>query len=105
MSRDWYRTLVNYDPADWFAQMDQPVLALQGTLDLQIVAEPNVAGLETLLADNPDAQIVVLEGRNHLFQNAQTGLMTEYAQIEETFDPEVMALIADWINERFGAAH
>ncbi len=29
--------------------------------------------------------------------------MTEYAQIEETFDPEVMALIADWINERFGA--
>ncbi|WP_430432184.1 alpha/beta hydrolase family protein [Oceanicaulis sp.] len=103
MSRDWYRELVNYDPADWFARVDQPVLALQGTLDLQIVAEPNVAGLETLLADKPDAQIVVLEGRNHLFQNAQTGLMTEYAQIEETFDPEVMALIADWINERFGA--
>lgn len=103
MSRDWYRELVNYDPAEWFARVDQPVLALQGTLDLQIVAEPNVAGLETLLADKPDAQIVVLEGRNHLFQNAQTGLMTEYAQIEETFDPEVMALIADWINERFGA--
>lgn len=103
MSRDWYRELVNYDPAEWFARVDQPVLALQGTLDFQIVAEPNVAGLETLLADKPDAQIVVLEGRNHLFQNAQTGLMTEYAQIEETFDPEVMALIADWINERFGA--
>jgi pimeloyl-ACP methyl ester carboxylesterase len=103
MRRDWYRALVNYDPADWFAQMDQPVLALQGTLDLQIVAEPNVAGLDALLADKPDAQIVVLEGRNHLFQNAQTGLMTEYAQIEETFDPEVMALIADWINARFGA--
>lgn len=103
MSRDWYRTLVNHDPADWFAEVNQPVLALQGTLDLQIVAEPNVAGLETLLADKPDAQIVLLEGRNHLFQNGQTGQMTEYAQIEETFDPEVMALIADWINERFGA--
>lgn len=103
MSRDWYRELVNYDPSEWFARVDQPVLALQGTLDLQIVAEPNVAGLEALLADKPDAQIVVLDGRNHLFQNAQTGLITEYAQIEETFDPEVMTMIADWINERFGA--
>lgn len=102
MSRDWYRELVNYDPSDWFDRMDQPVLALQGTLDLQIVAEPNAAGLETLLADKTDAQIVILEGRNHLFQNAETGLMTEYAQIDETFDPEVMTLIADWIKARFG---
>lgn len=103
MSRDWYRVLVNYEPADWFAQMDQPVLALQGTLDLQIVAEPNVAGLNALLTDKSDAQVIVLEGRNHLFQQAQTGLMTEYAQIEETMDPEVMQIIADWINARFGA--
>lgn len=103
MSRDWYRTLVNYDPADWIPAMDQPVLALQGTLDLQIVAEPNVAGLEALLANNPDHDIVVLEGRNHLFQQAETGLISEYAQIEETMDPEVMAIMADWINARFGA--
>jgi pimeloyl-ACP methyl ester carboxylesterase len=103
MSRDWYRALVNYDPSDWVVQMDQPVLALQGTLDLQIVAEPNVAGLNALLADNPDAQVILLEGRNHLFQNAQTGLMTEYAQIEQTMDPEAMQIIADWINARFGA--
>ncbi|WP_440959775.1 alpha/beta hydrolase family protein [Oceanicaulis sp. LC35] len=103
MSRDWYRALVNYDPADWFSQIEQPVLALQGSLDLQIVAESNVRGLEMILADHPDAQIVMLEGRNHMFQNAQTGLMTEYAQIEETMDPEAMQIIADWINARFGA--
>ena len=83
--------------------MDQPVLALQGTLDLQIVAEPNVSGLEAALGDHDDARIVVLEGRNHLFQKAGTGLIAEYAQIEEPMDPEAMAIIADWINARFGA--
>ena len=102
-TRDWYRALLEHDPAHWLSQMDQPVLALQGTLDLQIVAEPNVSGLEAALGDHDDARIVVLEGRNHLFQKAGTGLIAEYAQIEETMDPEAMAIIADWINARFGA--
>lgn len=101
MARDWYRALVNYDPADWIPNLSQPVLVLQGDMDLQIVAEPNVSGLRTLLADHPDAEIVVMEGLNHLFQPATTGLMTEYAQIETTFDPDAMMVISDWINERY----
>ena len=102
-TRDWHRALLNHDPADWLPRVNQPVLALQGSLDLQIVPEANVAGLETLLEDHEDAQIMVLEGRNHMFQHAQTGLIAEYAQIEQTMDPELMQIIADWINARFGA--
>jgi len=102
MARDWYRTLVNYDPADWVPQMHQPVLVLQGNLDLQIVAEPNVSGLRSLLAEHSDAEIVVMDGLNHLFQPAQTGQMSEYPQIETTFDPEAMDIISTWINTRFG---
>jgi hypothetical protein len=41
-----------------------------------------------------------LPGLNHLFQHCQTGSPTEYGRIEETFAPEVMAMIADWILER-----
>ena len=38
-----------------------------------------------------------LEGLNHLFQNAETGAVSEYARIEETFSPEAIDLIIAWI--------
>jgi hypothetical protein len=38
-----------------------------------------------------------LPGLNHLFQHAKTGAFSEYAQIEETFAPEALEKIADWI--------
>jgi hypothetical protein len=41
-----------------------------------------------------------LEGLNHLFQNAETGAVSEYARIEETFSPEAIDLITGWILER-----
>ena len=36
-----------------------------------------------------------------MFQTARTGNVAEYAQIEETFNPAALALIGDWITERF----
>ena len=42
----------------------------------------------------------VLPGLNHLFQTANTGSVTEYAQIEETFSPAALTVIGDWIAER-----
>ena len=36
---------------------------------------------------------------NHLFQTAKTGKVSEYAEIEETFSPDVLTLISDWIND------
>ena len=38
-----------------------------------------------------------LPGHNHLFQRAKTGLVNEYAAIEETISPEVLNLIRDWV--------
>jgi hypothetical protein len=45
--------------------------------------------------------IVELPGLNHLFQHATTGAIGEYRDIEETFSPEALALIGDWISQRF----
>jgi hypothetical protein len=42
-------------------------------------------------------QIVELEGLNHLFQHATTGLPTEYATIEETISEEVLALMLEFV--------
>jgi hypothetical protein len=46
---------------------------------------------------NKNFEAVELPGLNHLFQHAKTGAVSEYAQIEETFAPEAMDKIANWI--------
>jgi hypothetical protein len=38
-----------------------------------------------------------MPGLNHLFQTAQTGAVSEYAQIDETMSPAVLKLVSDWI--------
>ncbi|HEV2851682.1 MAG TPA: hypothetical protein VHC97_02650 [Thermoanaerobaculia bacterium] len=51
-------------------------------------------------AKNPDHEVRSLPGLNHLFQHAGTGSIEEYGAIEETFAPEALATIGDWIAAR-----
>lgn len=95
----WYRFFVSYDPAEALQKTTCPVLALNGSLDLQVPADLNLAAVEKALRDGGNSRVtaVKLEGLNHLFQHAKTGLVEEYIQIEETFAPEAMKAVADWI--------
>jgi hypothetical protein len=72
-----------------------------GELDLQVSASANTPVLEAALAANSDATVLSLPGLNHIFQNAGTGAVSEYAQLDETFDPATLQAIADWILARF----
>ncbi len=100
----WFRFFVLYDPRPALMALRVPVLALNGTLDLQVDADQNLPVIEAALtaADNPDWTVRRLPGLNHLFQHAKTGTVLEYGQIEETMAPEVLELLGDWILERFG---
>lgn len=100
--RAWYRAFLRHDPAPWLARVDQPVLAVNGSLDIQVVPGANLAGIEAGLSGNDDVTILQLDGLNHMFQTAQTGEIAEYARIEETFAPSALELITDWITTRFG---
>ena len=97
----WYRYFMRHDPAPYLAALDIPVLVLNGSLDMQVEAADNLAGMREHLAGTPDTTILELEGLNHMFQTAETGSMMEYAQIEETFAPSALVLISDWIQTRF----
>lgn len=101
MTRQWYLDLLAYDPEPVLADVQQPVLAMNGTLDLQVPYHQNLSGIREALSANPDVTIHALDDHNHLFQRAQTGTISEYAQIEETFAPDALDLISDWILERF----
>lgn len=96
----WMRFFLAYDPAPALEDLDIPALALIGSLDLQVSAEKNIPALEAALAGNDDATVSELEGLNHLFQSAETGAVSEYARIEETFSPETIDLITSWILAR-----
>lgn len=93
---------VRYDPAPILEQLETPVLAINGSKDLQVSAEQNLPPLREIFADHPDATVVELEGLNHLFQHAETGHITEYGQIEETFAPEALDMMSVWIKSRVG---
>ncbi len=97
----WMRYFLAYNPQSALEALTIPVLALIGDLDLQVSAELNIPALEAALAGNSDATVIELDGLNHLFQTATTGAVSEYGQIEETFAPEAMELVSDWILERF----
>jgi uncharacterized protein len=100
----WFRYFLLHDPAPVLRQVQVPVLALNGSLDLQVDPAQNLPAIESALREggNPDFTVEELPGLNHLFQTAATGAPSEYGQIEETFSPVALERISGWILERFG---
>jgi pimeloyl-ACP methyl ester carboxylesterase len=100
--RPWVRYLLRFDPATFLRRLDVPVLALNGSLDIQVPATANLAAMRAHLADHTDATVIEIPRLNHLFQTASTGAIGEYRDIEETFAPQALAIISEWILLRFG---
>lgn len=100
----WFRWFLSYDPRQALRNVRCPALALIGSLDLQVPAERNLPEIEKALreAGNKDVTVKELEGLNHLFQKARTGVPAEYAMIAETFDEDALRLMTDWIRSRTG---
>jgi pimeloyl-ACP methyl ester carboxylesterase len=102
----WFRFAISYDPAETLRRVGCPVLALYGGKDIQVPPERNADAVAEALESggNTDYRIEVLPDVNHMFQTAETGLPDEYGRIEETFSPEALAIIADWISNQKGQA-
>lgn len=80
-------------------EINCPVMALNGTKDIQVEYEVNLDAVRNGLRDNTKNIIVSIDGVNHLFQNCTTGAVTEYREIEETISPEVLEMIVSWLSE------
>ena len=95
----WMRYFLAFDPRPALEAIRVPVLALNGELDVQVDAEQNLTAIDAALekGDNHNVTVHRLPKHNHLFQRAKTGLVNEYAVIEETISPEVLDLIRDWV--------
>jgi len=95
----WFRFLISYDPGPALRALKQPVLALNGALDVQVPPAQNLPAItwELEAGANKDYEVVKLAGLNHFFQTATTGAPSEYGEIEETIAPSVLNLMAEWI--------
>jgi hypothetical protein len=100
VSYNWFRFFLSTDPEVFWKKVKCPVLALNGEKDLQVAANINLPAIEKALKSggNKAVTTIKLPELNHLFQHCKTGLPAEYGDIEETFSPEVLKIISDWIN-------
>lgn len=97
LTSPWFRYFLTYDPAVALRKVTCPVLAINGSLDKQVLSDQNLPPIRKALADNPHAEVDELPDLNHLFQTAKTGSPTEYAQIEETISPVALDKMTTWI--------
>ncbi len=101
MKIPWMRRFVQLDPTPYLKKVKCPVLALNGSKDLQVSAIENLAAITKSV--KPDLLTVrQLDGLNHLFQHCDKGLPSEYMLIEETFSQEALEIIATWVRARTG---
>ena len=97
----WFRYFISFEPADYLEKVKCPVLAMNGTLDMQVDAKQNLPAIEAALktGKNKHFEIAPMEGLNHLFQKAKTGNGDEYGEITETVNPAALNKVTDWINK------
>ena len=92
----YIRHFLTVDVGKLLPEIKCPVLALNGNKDTQVDCDANTTRIEKGLADCKHS-IKKIDGVNHLFQHCNTGIVTEYQQIEETISPEVLQEVAKWI--------
>ena len=99
LSSPWFNYFLLSNPANYFEKVTCPVLALNGSLDLQVPSKENLEGIKMALTKGGNKQFktIELKGLNHLFQKTKTGNPSEYATIEETFNQKALNEIGKWI--------
>jgi hypothetical protein len=78
------------------------VLGIYGGKDTQVPAQQNAPALSGELGTQARAlsTVVVLPDANHLFQAATTGSPNEYPTLAQTFTPDFLPTLVDWVKAR-----
>ena len=95
----WLNFFIDYDPSADISKTLCPVMAINGSRDVQVISSLNLAGIKAHLKPNPKNIIKEYHSLNHLFQHCKTGNVLEYRMIEETISPEVLEDIVRFIKQ------
>ncbi len=90
-------SIIRFNPAQYLPAVVCPILALNGSKDVQVLPQENLNAIRTLTSGNKRVTIKELPGLNHLFQEADSGMPNEYGKITQTFSPVAMNYILEWL--------
>ena len=94
----WMFYFIKYDPKNDLEKVNCHVLALNGSNDLQVPPKENLSAMEMHIPKSSKSLVFKELARlNHLFQECETGNITEYETIEQTIQPAVLKLMGDWL--------
>ena len=94
----WMDAFIKLDPVDYLSRVECPVLALNGSHDVQVLLELNLPAIERSILDaGGRVTTIAYPELNHLFQRSDTGAISEYVEIDTTLEPVVLEDITRWI--------
>ena len=93
----WMDYFLAYDPSVAIRQITCPVMAVNGTLDVQVLSQDNLPVLQQHLPASEKHLIKEYEALNHFLQHCTQATTLNYGQIEETISPEVLSDMVTWI--------
>ncbi len=99
MNSEWMIQFLSYRTQDYLPKLSIPVLAINGSEDIQVPAESSQQGFEKNFSKESRtySKAVIATGKNHLFQTCTECTVKEYGDIEETFSEEVLKEMTTWI--------
>jgi pimeloyl-ACP methyl ester carboxylesterase len=95
----WLKAFLTTNPIDYLEKTTIPVLAIFAEKDCQVIAPSNSQKVKNALkrAGNKNYKTVIIPNANHLFQVAETGLVSEYSTLKKEFEPSLLPIIVDWL--------
>ena len=97
----WFRSLLQYDPAKVMECVRQPILIIHGELDKQVFPHhaDKLAELARQRKRKAPVEVVRVPGVNHLLVPAATGEVAEYPTLKDkTIAPQIAVKIAEFLN-------
>ncbi len=97
-----YRSFLTTNPENYLRNISCPVFAINGDNDMQVPAKKNLEAIKRLVekGGNYKVETKIYPKLNHLLQESITGHPNEYQNIEETFSPQVLSDITNWLKRQ-----
>ena len=101
LSTKWWKYFASYNPQIALQKLKCPVLAINGSSDIQVPADANLKAIELGLkkAGNKKGTTMKFDNLNHLFQKCSKCTVQEYGELENTIEPEVLEYIYNWLTK------
>ena len=100
MISPWMRHFLTHNAAVDWANSEVPTLTIFGEKDTQVSVRQNRPPMEQAAkkSGNKHFTIVEIKGANHLFQEANTGDVSEYGSLPKAFAPDFLKTLDEWLD-------